>query len=175
MGELPKLVLKLAKGMEVIAGTALTAIMLLTVTDVCLRLADRPIMGVYEVVAMLGAVVIGFVAPLTSWRRGHVSVDFLLAKLPGRWRAAVNVATRLVAFGLFLAIGVNLLWIGADLREVGEVSLTIQLPTYPVAYGLAGCCFALALVLLSDVFKIAAGSPEWSEGAQGGHGAEEVA
>jgi TRAP-type C4-dicarboxylate transport system permease small subunit len=163
MSALPHIAYRLCKAMEIIAGTALTSIMLLTVSDVVLRLVGKPIMGTYEIVAMLGAVVIGFVAPLTSWARGHVSVDFLLTKFSSPWRAGVNVVTRCVAIGLFVAIGVNLIQIGAELHEAGEVSLTIQLPTYPIAYGLAGCCFAISLVLLSDIIKIAAKEPEWSQ------------
>ena len=64
-----------------IAGTALTGIMFLTVADVFLRLFKRPILGTYEIVSLLGAVVIGFAIPQTSIDRGQVLMDFLTGRL----------------------------------------------------------------------------------------------
>jgi hypothetical protein len=40
------------------------------------------------------------------------------------------------------------------------VSLTLQLPFYPVAYGVAVACFVQCLVLLTDVVKITRGEYE---------------
>ena len=60
-----------------IAGLALIGIMFLTVTDVILREFKIPIVGTYEIVSLLGAVVIGFAIPQTSIERGHVLMDFL--------------------------------------------------------------------------------------------------
>ena len=58
------LILKLSRWAQGIAGVALTGIMGLTVTDVMLRSLGRPIVGSYEIVALMGAVVIGFPFPL---------------------------------------------------------------------------------------------------------------
>ncbi|MCX5909187.1 MAG: TRAP transporter small permease subunit [Deltaproteobacteria bacterium] len=74
-------VYRLSKGLYTVAGITLTFIMIVTVTDVILRFLGRPIVGVYELVAFSGAIVIGFSIPFTSWVRGHIYVDFLLLKL----------------------------------------------------------------------------------------------
>ena len=58
--------------MNVIAGIALTFIILLTVCDVVLRALGRPILGAYEIVAMAGGIVIGFVTPFTSLSLIHI-------------------------------------------------------------------------------------------------------
>jgi hypothetical protein len=42
---------------------------------------------------------------------------------------------------------------GIDLRQSGEVSLTLQMPLYPIVYGIAFGCGLLALVLLMDLIK----------------------
>ena len=57
----------IARFLNIIAGTSLTFLMLLTVGDVILRYFKRPIVGTYELVAFSGAVVIGFSLPFTSW------------------------------------------------------------------------------------------------------------
>ena len=129
--------------LNVIAGIALTFMMSLTVADVILRYFKRPIVGTYELVALSGAVVIGFSLPFTSCQRGHIFVDFLLSKLPRRARDGLQTVTRVLGIGLFLLIGWNLVQMGKDLQRSGEVSLTLQLPFFPVVYGMGICCFVL--------------------------------
>ena len=151
---------RLSRWINVIAGLAITFIMLLTVVDVILRTFRRPIVGTYELVAFSGAVVVGFAIPLTSWLRGHIYVDFFTAKLPKTLRSTFNLITRAMGIALFLLIGWNLIKVGMDLQQSGEVSLTLQLPFYPVAYGVAVSCFVQCLVLLTDMAKIARGQYE---------------
>jgi len=145
---------------NIVAGIAITFIMALTVMDVILRSFRRPILGTYELVAFSGAVVIGFAIPLTSWVRGHIYVDVFTAKLPKTARTIFNLITRCMGMGLFFLIGWNLIRVGMDLHKSGEVSLTLQLPFYPVAYGVAVACFVECLVLLADMVKIFRGEYE---------------
>ncbi len=151
---------RLSRCLNVIAGIAISFIMILTVIDVFLRSFRSPIVGTYELVAFSGAVVIGFAIPLTSWMRGHIYVDFFTGKLPKTARSIVNLITRCMGIGLFLLIGWNLILVGMDLKQSGEVSLTLQLPFYPVAYGVAFSCFVQCIVLLTDMVKIAGGGYE---------------
>ncbi|MEO0248382.1 MAG: TRAP transporter small permease [candidate division WOR-3 bacterium] len=144
--------------MTVVAGVSLTFIILLTVCDVLLRAFGHPILGVYEIVAMAGGVVIGFVAPYTSWIRGHIFMDFVLQKLSPRMRKTFNVITRCVGIGLFLMISWNVMKIAANFYDVREVSNTLQIPLYPIAGGVAFCFFVLSVVLFCDILKIGEGS-----------------
>jgi hypothetical protein len=73
---------------------------------------------------------------------------------------AFNVATRVVVIGLFAVIGWNLLKYGMDLKKSGEVSLTLQVPFYPVAFGLAACCFVQCLVMACAIVMIFGGEYE---------------
>jgi TRAP-type C4-dicarboxylate transport system permease small subunit len=125
----------------------------LTVADVFLRMFKIPIEGTYEIVSMLGAVVIGFAVPQTTIERGHVLMDFLTEKLPFVGQRALHLVTRLLASLTFLIIGWNLFKLGNDLLDTGQVSLTLKFPEYPVAFGIAFCCLLECLVLLSDLIK----------------------
>lgn len=147
----------LSRFLNIIAGISLTFLMLLTVMDVILRSLKRPIVGTYELVAFAGAVVIGFSVPLTSWVRGHIYVDFFILKFSQKGRDIFNIATRCVVIVLFFLIGWNLIKYGMDLQKSGEVSLTLQMPFYPVAYGVGICCFVQCLVLICDIVKIFGG------------------
>jgi TRAP-type C4-dicarboxylate transport system permease small subunit len=143
-----------------VSGVSLTFLMSLTVTDIILRFFGRPIVGAYEIVSFSGALVIGFALPFTSWARGHVYVDFLILKLPQGARKVFNIGTRCLGLWLFLMIGSRLIKYGMNVYRSGELSPTLQLPFYPIAYGVAVCCFAQCLVLLCDIPKILRGSYE---------------
>ena len=153
--------LKTIKGisrfLNAIAGISLTFLMLLTIADVILRGFKSPVPGTFEMVAFAGAVVIGFSVPLTSWLRGHIFVDFFILKFSQKGRDIFNIATRCVVIVLFFLIGWNLIKYGMDLQKSGEVSLTLQMPFYPVAYGVGVCCFVQCLVLVCDIMKIFGG------------------
>ena len=144
--------------MNVIAGIALTFIILLTVCDVVLRAFGHPILGVYEIVAMAGGVIIGFVAPVTSWVRGHIFMDFAIQRFSSGTRKVFNIATRCVGIALFLMISWNVIKIATNFHDVGEVSNTLQIPLYPIAGGVGFCFFVLAVVLFCDILKISEGS-----------------
>jgi TRAP-type C4-dicarboxylate transport system permease small subunit len=153
-------VLKINKLMQIIGGIALTFMIILTTADVVLRAFGRPILGTYEIVAICGGVVIGFVTPLTSWMRGHISMDFVVNKLPDRGKNLVNIITRCIGIGSFLMISWNVMKIGTRFWTGGEVTGTLQLPLYPIAYGIAMCFFILSIVLFCDILKILGGSYE---------------
>jgi len=155
-----KVVQRFSKMINVIAEVTLTLIMLLTVADVILRSFKKPIIGTYELVSFSGAVVIGFSVPLTSWMRGHVSVDIITSRFSRKVRNIFNIATRCLVIGLFFLIGSNLIKYGMDLHKAKEVSMTLEIPFYPVAYGVGICCFVQCLVMFCDIVKISGGSYE---------------
>jgi len=147
----------LTRFLNMIAGVALVFLMFLTIGDVVLRLFKRPIVGTYELVAFSGAIVIGFSLPLTSWLRGHIFVDFFVLKFSKKMRDGFNIATRCVVIFLFFLIAWNLVRYGMDLQNSGEVSPTLRMPFYPIAYGVAVSCFIQCLVVICDIVKIIGG------------------
>jgi TRAP-type C4-dicarboxylate transport system permease small subunit len=154
MQRLLRIVSKLSKWMNKVAGVALIFMILITVADVTLRSFRRPIIGTYELVALSGAVIIGFSIPLTSWLKGHIYVDFFILKLPQKGRKIFNIVTKCLGIGLFLIIGSNLMIFGMELHKAGEVSPTLHVPFYPIIYGIGGCCFFQCFVLFCDIVKI---------------------
>ncbi len=150
----------ISRFLNIIAGISITFLMLLTVFDVILRTFRRPIVGTYELVAFSGAVVIGFSLPFTSWLRAHVFVDFFIQRFSKKVQNIFNGATRGVVLVLFFLIGWNLLKYALDLKRSGEVSPTLHIPFYPVAYGVGICCFVQCLVMVADIVKILGGEYE---------------
>jgi TRAP-type C4-dicarboxylate transport system permease small subunit len=160
MKELLRITLRLSKLVNAIAGITLTFMVFLTVADVIMRSFRRPIPGTYDLVGIAAAVVIGFALPLTSWGRGHISVEFVVQKFSGTARKITDISTRSLGIFFFVLSGWYLIKMGIRLHATGEVSLTIRMPFYPVAYGLAVCCFIQCLVLLCDIVRISGGEYE---------------
>ncbi len=150
----------LSRFINVIAGMFLTFLMLLTISDVILRQFRKPIVGTYELVAFSGAVVIGFSLPMTTWLRQHIFVDFFIAKFSKRVQNVFNVCTRVIVIVLFFLLGWNMLKYAMDLQRSGEVSLTLRIPFWPVAFGVGICCFIQCLVFVCDILKIFGGEYE---------------
>ncbi len=139
--------------MYIIAGVALCSMVALTVSDVILRAFKAPIVGTYDIVGLLGAIMVGFAIPQTSRAKGHVAMDFLEGRLPGGIDLTFHVITRILGILLFLIIGWQLWLQGADYLRIGEVTLTVHLPQWPVCFGMAICCFFECVVLLLDIFQ----------------------
>ena len=136
------------------AGLALVAMMLLTVVDVILRSFRHPVPGTYEMVGLLGSVVISFSLAYTSVEKGHIAVEVLVRRFSRKLQALISAGNALVAVLLFAVITWRCIVYGLALLEKGEVSLTLEIPIYPFVFGVAVGCGMLCPVL-------AAASPGW--------------
>ncbi len=72
----------------------------------------------------------------------------------------MTIFTRCLGIGLFLVIASNLIILGMELYNSGEVSPTLHVPFYLVVYGIGICCFVQCLVLVCDIVKIIGGEYE---------------
>ncbi len=140
--------------LNVLAGTMLYCMMALTITDIVLRYFGKPLMGTYELVAMTGALVIGFATPKTSLDKGHTSIDMLIERASEGAQKNIFILTRIPGIILFVALAYFLFLKGYGLCKADEVSLILGVPNYPIAYVLAFCCFVESLVLVTDIFGV---------------------
>jgi TRAP-type C4-dicarboxylate transport system permease small subunit len=153
MGKLKRLVSRLSQFMGVIAGTTLVFVMLLTVLDVILRYFGYPIIGVYDLVALGGGILIGFSMPLAAERKVHVFMEMALQANSRTGKRVLHLVTRLIVFGISFLVAWNLVRLGLGFRETGEVSLTIKIVYYPIAIGLGVCFFIQMLVVLVEILE----------------------
>jgi len=146
--------------MGVIAGITLVFVMLLTVLDVILRYFGFPITGVYDLVALGGAVVVGFSAPLAAEKKVHVFMEMAQSVFGQIGRQILHVFTRLIAVCISVIIAWNLIKLGTGFGQTGEASLTIQIPYYPIAIGLGICFFIQTAVYVIQMFQGASGGSD---------------
>ncbi len=148
---------KLCRSLLLISGLTLAFMLLFTLTDVVMRAFGKPIVGDYEIISFLGAVVVGFAIPYTSLLKGHVVVDFLIEKLPKNARDGMQVATRIMGIALFLWIAWNFVDMSLDLIKSKEVTPVFRLPYYPISLGLAFASLTQCLVFVSQIKEIVGG------------------
>jgi C4-dicarboxylate transporter DctQ subunit len=146
-----KMAARVSLWMDNVGGVILAIMMMLTVVDVVLRIFGRPMTGTYELVAVAGALVVGFAVPQTSQENGHIGVDALIEILPRRAKDVFFVVAKLLGFALCAGLTWYLFRKGNHLLEQGDVSHTLQIPAYPGAYVLAFCFMVESVVLLLQI------------------------
>jgi TRAP-type C4-dicarboxylate transport system permease small subunit len=124
--------------------------MALTCADVFLRLFRMPIPGTYEIVSFMGAIAVSFAIAHTSVEKGHVAVDLLVQLFPKRVQAVIEIAIACFGIILFALIAWQSVVYGLDCQRSGEVSVTLQMPFYPIIYGVALGAAVECLVLFLD-------------------------
>jgi TRAP-type C4-dicarboxylate transport system permease small subunit len=143
----------MGRGFNIVACLAVILMMLLTCADVIMRIFGRPITGTYEMIGYLGIVTVAFALAYTSIKKGHVAVELLANKLPKRMQFFIGGITSLLSTGLFSLIAWQCALYGKDLKISGEVSMTLGIPTYPFAYGMALGSAMLCLVLIVEAMR----------------------
>lgn len=162
----------LARYMYYIAGLAIVVMMVITTTDVFLRFCVtlyakfhwsfleswRPIPGTYDLVAMAGAVAASFAMAHTTVESGHVAVSLVIRLFTKQIQAFFKLGTDILSGLLFGILSARCLFYARNLKESGEVSMTLQIPFHPFVYLLAFSAFAVMLVFLiaiiNDIHKV---------------------
>lgn len=141
-------------GASAIAGIALIAMLLLTVSDVIgIKIFSHPVPGAPEFVSFLAVIVIAFAMGYTLVERAHIQVDIFVNKLPARVKSAVEAFVSLLGFGLFVLLAWYSVIYGNQLRAVKEVSMTQHILFYPFVYAVALACLPVCLYLFLEVLR----------------------
>ena len=152
--------------MYLIAGAAIVIMMALTCIDVFLRFmvtlyakldwtfleGVEPIPGTYELVALMASVAASFAMAHTSVEGGHVAVSIVTRLLPKRVAKALSFCTNLLSLAFFALLAWVSVGYAEQLQEIGEVSMTMQLPIHPFVYGLAFSSLAVCLILALAIY-----------------------
>jgi TRAP-type C4-dicarboxylate transport system permease small subunit len=142
---------RISAWMEILAGIALIAVMLLIGSDIIGRIFGCPVPGTYEIVSIAGGLIVGLALPATSKAKGHVSADLLTGKLSEKHKLVLAVMTRLIGILIFLLAGYGMIMMGIRLKVSGEVTAVLALPFYYVAYAIGGAFLIQALILFSEI------------------------
>lgn len=137
---------------------ALIAVMLLVCANIIGRAVPflGPVKGTYDLVGLLGGIMLGFALGYTQLQKANISVEILVSRLRPRTRAIIDSITFFISFILFAVIAWQHSTFATSIWQVGEVSETLRVPFFPLIYAVAFGCIALCLVLLLDFLKVLA-------------------
>ncbi len=84
-----------------VAALGICAMMAVTCFQVILRMFDKSLTGVVDIVKIAGAVTMAGSLPYTTACKGHVAIEYFFQKLGRRSRAIVDAFTRICMLVLF--------------------------------------------------------------------------
>jgi TRAP-type C4-dicarboxylate transport system permease small subunit len=138
----------------VVSGIGIVFMMGITCFEVCLRLFGTSMKGaINDILTIASAITISCALPYTTAVKGHVAIEFFFLKMNKTWRVIVDTVTRLVTISLFGVLGWRCVLYGMYLDEKGNVTMTLQLPTYWVMYILAFACLLVILVVIEHMLR----------------------
>ena len=141
----------LVYALAALAAVSVMAMMLITCTDVVLRFFNHPIKGAYDIVLIAIVVTITCALPYTTAVKGHVAIEFLYHKFSRIGRIVLDTLLRVLSIALFLVLGYRSLLYGHQLRESGQVTMTLQIPLFWVPYLIAFSSIIVVLVILDNL------------------------
>lgn len=143
-----------------ISGVCLILLMLLTTTDVVMRVFYEPIEGVYDLTLFLAGIIVSFAVPYATRMGMHVRMDFFVNSIPQIMRKFFSVLTRCMGTLFFLLVGWNLIVYGMRLYETKEVSHTMHIPLAPLVFSMGVACVFNCLIILYQLFMVLRGKEE---------------
>lgn len=142
-----------AKNCDRIAQAGIMAMMSLAVINILLRLFWKAIMGTYDYIEFIGAILVSFAVAYCALQRGNIQVDLVVERFPRRVQGIIGSITGILSLGFFLFVTWQSFILAGDMHQSGETSMTMLLPFYPYVYGLAFGVGLLCLVILIDLIK----------------------
>ena len=145
-GPIGRVLDNLSRTFAICAGITLTVMAFMSLASVIGRAAiSKPIVGDYELVQVMSAIVVAMSLPYSQMIRRHVVVDFFTTSLPKRLNDFLDlIANLLLAIGAYtfawrMAIGM------LELKISGDTTMLLGIPTwyaYPpmlLSFFLLGC------------------------------------
>lgn len=150
---LARMVYAVSRATNVVSCVALVVMMGLVFINVVARAFGHPIFGTYESVGFLASILVAFSIAHCAANKGHIAVNILEDLLPQRMLPVLDSIVAVLGTGLYLVLAWQCLVYADIMRTSGELSMSMEIPFYPLIIGIAFGFFMLALVLLIDLFK----------------------
>jgi TRAP-type mannitol/chloroaromatic compound transport system permease small subunit len=132
---------------------AVLVMMCVVCGNVVLRFFDAPILGTYEYVELISAVIISFGLAHTGVVKGHVAVDLVMRRFSERVQAAVGAVITTIALGVFVVVTWRLAQFGYQNYRLELATETMDIPLFPFNFMIAFGFLVLLLVLISELIQ----------------------
>lgn len=133
----------------VVGGTAVIALMVLTLGDALMRGIGRPILGANEITQALLLVVVAAAIPVSIVSGKAIAIEGPVALLPRRLGFVILLAGTVLSAGLMAYLAYLSFRTSADARDFGERSALLHIPfdllyvILAIGIGMAAIAFVL--------------------------------
>ena len=132
---------------------ALVLVMLIIVANILLRAFWKPLTGSYEMVEILGAILLSLGIAHCAVHKGHVAVSFLVDKMAFRTRAIIDTLTNLIFLGVISCVTWGMIQYAGKMLDRGYTTTSLAIPLYPVYYLVSIGLILLVLVLFCQLLN----------------------
>lgn len=154
MERFERIIRSVSRWLNYIAGACIVIMMTIVVIDIILRDIGSPIIGVYEVVGYLGAMVISFALLYTTVNHSNVCISFLVQRFSKRTQAIIDITTGIISVAICFLISYQGVMYGTDLRHVGQISECFRIHYFPFMYVIAFIFVLVGLAFAIDFIKL---------------------
>ena len=144
----------LSRYFDAVSQIGLMAMVLLCCVNILARAAGRPLIATFDVLGLISTIVVSFALANCAVKRGNLEIELLVARLPPSAQKIIGIFTNLLNLGLFTIISWRLTAMAVMMHKTNEVSMTVQVPFAPFAFGIAMGFILLTLVILSNLMKL---------------------
>jgi len=128
-------------------------LMLLVVFHVVARIFGHPIIGTFEFVSIILAVLISFAVAYCAVLKGHIAVALVIDRFPKRIQAVVDSIVGIASLALFGLLTWQLVVFGTRVLISGRLMSATRLPIFPFIYVVSVGILVLCLVLFIDLCR----------------------
>ncbi len=153
LSHLEKIVNYLALRTSQVAQAALAAVMLVIVANIVMRALWKPLTGSYELVEIMGALLLSLGLAYCAVHRGHVTVTLLVDSLPNRWQGIVDTLTNTISLVFISLISWGLIQYAETVHRRNLSTSSLDIPVFPVYYLVALGMIMLALTTVIELAR----------------------
>jgi TRAP-type C4-dicarboxylate transport system permease small subunit len=113
----------------------------------------HPIFGAYEITGFLEVILISFSIGYCATKKGHIAVSLIEDRIPKRMLSVLDSIVAILGTGLYLVLAWQCYLYAKTVAHTGELSISLEIPFYPLIFAIAFGFLMLALVLITDLFK----------------------
>jgi len=130
------------------AGISILLMMLVTVTDIVLRIFNNSLTGAYDIVRACGVIAIAGALPYVTAVKGHIAIEFFYHKCNRLWRIILDTVFRIISLTVFGFLAVHTFLHGISLYETGEVFPNLGLPLFWIPFVISFSCILMMIVFV---------------------------
>jgi TRAP-type transport system small permease protein len=149
-----KFIKNMSKTFEWVGVMGFLVMVLVNILDVVgSKFFNWPFPGAIEIISFSQVIAIALTVPIGIFLGFHLSIDFLITKLPKTPRNLMNFIVSIFCIIFFVLIFWQALEYGYSLQESGEIGSVSRIPFYPFAYAIAIGVLPLILFYIVQAMK----------------------